>query len=193
MRQDLFQTTISRLMAAILVVALGVAPVAITLRSPRKELIIATAAFEVILLPVIIALLVMVFIKSGPARDRVIVLLCLGWLIVPIAAATTAALSYVLGSAILGHDVTPLAIATFWAAYSALLSWLMRRRRCPACGRSKALQCYGFLQHWPPFTGFQCTACKRRVWLRRDGFQWFLATDEASLPAPETTAAPPGG
>jgi hypothetical protein len=193
MRQALFQTTISRLMAAILVIALGMAPVAMTLRSPRKELIIATTAFEIILLPVIIILLVMVFMKPGPTRDRVIVLLCLGWLIVPMAVATTAAVGYVFGTAIFGHDIRPLASAVFWLAYTGVLFWLMRRRRCPACGRAKALRCFGFLQHWPPFTGFQCTACMRRARLRRDGFHWFLATDEASPSAAETTATPPGG
>jgi hypothetical protein len=189
MRQALFQTTISRLMAATLVVALGMAPVAITLRSPRKELIIATAAFEVILLPVIIILLVMVFMKPGPTRDRVIVLLCLGWLIVPMAVATTAAVGYVFGTAIFGHDIKPLASAVFWSAYTGILFWLVRRRQCPACGDAKTLKSLG-LQRWPPFARFQCTACRRSARLRRDGLHWTVVADEASPAARDTAAAP---
>jgi hypothetical protein len=69
--------TIGQLMASVLVVALGLAPVVLVSRSPEDRFIIAAVAFEVILLPVILALLVLALMRPGRARDWVVASLCM--------------------------------------------------------------------------------------------------------------------
>ena len=91
--------TISLMMTVILLIVLASAPDPITLRSPRTELIVATIAFEVILLPVIIALVVVARMSPSEVRSRIVVGLCLTPFIV-----------YILAQVILG-------VADFVASY----------------------------------------------------------------------------
>ncbi len=71
------QFSILQLMAATLVAALAFAPIPYAMRTTELKFIVATAAYEVIFLPVLTSLLALALMKPGPARNRVIVVLCL--------------------------------------------------------------------------------------------------------------------
>ena len=58
-------------MVVILVIALALAPVNIILKTPKKEWIVVTVAFEVILLPVVVSLFVLYGMEPGEQRTRV--------------------------------------------------------------------------------------------------------------------------
>lgn len=62
--------------AGALVCILAIAPPLLAWRSPDPNLMIAAVAFDVILLPVVVALIVMAFIPPGPTRGRIVAGLC---------------------------------------------------------------------------------------------------------------------
>jgi hypothetical protein len=76
MRLPRVRITIGELMAGTLVVALALWPIVLTLRSPTVELIVATAAYEIICLPAMSTLLVLAIMKPGRVRSWVILSLC---------------------------------------------------------------------------------------------------------------------
>ncbi len=77
--------TIAHMMAFNFIVAIALAPIVWVLRSPRLELIVATVAYELIALPVIVILIVLAVVKPSPTRTTLITLLPLTPVFVAIA------------------------------------------------------------------------------------------------------------
>lgn len=71
-----FHSPIGQVMVGALVCILAVVPPLLAWRSPDPNLMIAAIAFDVILLPVVVALIVMVFLPPGPTRGRIVAALC---------------------------------------------------------------------------------------------------------------------
>lgn len=129
------QITIAHLMALTLVVALALAPIPFTLRSPTKESIVATGAFEIIFLPVLTSLIVLGTMKPGRGRIRVIT----GLSLMPVIVFAVSILS-LYAFALFRMSTTPGAIQKLWPmlfwAILMILAHFVRHRswRCPKCG-----------------------------------------------------------
>jgi hypothetical protein len=128
-----FRLSIAHLMWLTFVVALALAPALAGVRSGRTDVLVAALAFDVIMLPMIVALIVLVMMEPGRPRDYVLMALC------------SAPILVVVATTLVG-EVISVAVAVYWGQYSALfwLAWMAFRfirsrrvrRACPACGGS---------------------------------------------------------
>lgn len=152
------RVTIGVMMIAIFVVAIALAPISITLRTPRRELIVATAAFEMIMLPVIIALLVMARMDPGKARNRVVAALCLTPVFLAAVAAAAGFLWGTFDRVFVHHDYKLLYQALIQITLASAWGWLSRPRRCLSCGKFRPRRP---LRMWPPSVADECPHCGR--------------------------------
>jgi hypothetical protein len=129
--------TIGHLMAGTFVCVLAIAAVVLAWQSPDPNRMFAAVAFDLIMLPVIVALMVLYFMSPGQPRNWVIAGLCSTPILVSIAG------SIVMYPIMIGwkaihplswSSVIPLIIACQFLifVYNAIVSQI--RSRCPRCG-----------------------------------------------------------
>lgn len=187
-RSPRFQMTIGHLTAAVLVFALAIGPVVLALRSPDPNTMVAAVAFDLIMLPVIVALIVMIFMPPGQRRNWVIAGLCATPILVWIAVSITSAPFFLLEEAFRNRSWLRLLQACFFFVilYNGFVSW--RNRLCPRCGgRQFEVECkIDPTKRASLPTGLRaCKQCGQRIRLVQGWFGRFHVepVDDASTPA----------
>ncbi|MCA1685162.1 MAG: hypothetical protein LC745_04100 [Planctomycetia bacterium] len=179
-------------MAMTLVVALALAPIPFTLRTPNKEYVVATGAYEVIFLPVLTSLIVLAVMKPGRERTWAVAVLCLTPVILVVTLYVGlyawTILLLVRRPGVLVRAVTENPFV--WIAGAVAFVRLLRGQwwwRCPECG-SRGLRPLSrpapALKMWLPSGVFQCGRCGGCSRPTGSGF-WPRLIMEETEPPPE--------
>jgi hypothetical protein len=189
LRSPRFRITIGHMMAATLVVALALAPIPATLRTPTPEFVVATGAYEVVFLPVVVALIAMAMMPPGRERTVVIVALCATPVLLLVGLVVASyALALVLAAVQVVIGPGPLAPRVFFCAWFSLTTYFLVRRlprRCPSC-RTRFLRQLSRpvpeVRAWVPSGVFKCDRCGRCYRPVRSGLFVRMVPEEPPAP-----------